>query len=81
MYNDRDDLNDNMDQDTDLDTRGATNEGKGGMRKMGGKIEEAAGKVTGKDDWEAEGKMKQAEGDIQQGWGKAERKTDDVLDS
>ena len=32
MYNDRDDLNDNMDQDTDLDTRGATNEGKGGMR-------------------------------------------------
>lgn len=80
--NDRDNLNnttDDMDQDTDLGTRGAANQGKGGMRKLGGKIEEAAGNVTGKDDWQAEGKMKQAEGNIQEGWGKAERKTDDAL--
>ncbi|MEO7002456.1 MAG: CsbD family protein [Ktedonobacterales bacterium] len=91
MYNDRDNLDPNLnpnadqmdqtdqDADTDLDQRGAANQGKGGMRKLGGKLQEAAGKVTGKDDWEAQGKMKQAEGTVQEGWGKAERKADDAL--
>lgn len=69
------------DDDKDLGTRGRENQAKGGMTNLGGKIQEAAGKVTGREDWEAEGKAKQMEGDVQKGFGKAESNTDDALDN
>ena len=76
MYNDRDDT---VTEDHTLGTEGAKNQGKGAMDKLGGKIQEAAGKVTGNDDLEAKGKMNQAKGSMQQGLGKVEGAVDDAV--
>lgn len=75
MTHDRD-----LDLDRDLGTRGDENEAKGGMKKMGGKLQEGLGKLTGDQSTEAKGKMKQAEGNLQEGLGSAERNVDDALD-
>ncbi len=45
-----------------------------------GKIKEGAGKLTGKEDWEAEGKAEQAEGNVRKGLGKAGRAASDAAD-
>ena len=70
-----------MDQDRDLGTRGDENEAKGGMKNLGGKVQEGVGKLTGDRSMEAKGKMKQAEGNVQKGVGSTERNVDDALDS
>ena len=47
-------------------------------QKTGGTIKEAAGKVTGNESLEAEGKLDQAKGDLKQG---AEKLKDGVRDA
>jgi len=48
--------------------------------KLGGKVQEGLGKLTGNKDLESKGKMNQAKGGVQEGLGKAERKVSDTLD-
>lgn len=74
------DLDHDLDRDQDLGTRGTENDAKGGMKKMGGKLQEGVGKLTGDHSMEAKGKMKQAQGNMQEGLGNAERNLDDTLD-
>lgn len=74
------DLDRDVDLDRDLGTRGDENDAKGGMKKMGGKVQEGLGKLTGDRSMETKGKMKQAEGSLQEGVGNAERNVDDMLD-
>jgi uncharacterized protein YjbJ (UPF0337 family) len=53
---------------------------KGAADKLGGKMEEGWGKLTGTKSMEANGKMKRARGNIKEGWGQAERNIDDAVD-
>jgi uncharacterized protein YjbJ (UPF0337 family) len=80
-------VNDDMDRDyntdqdnPDLDTRGAKNEGKGAMDKVSGKVQEGWGKLTNDQSDVIEGKVKQGKGSMEQGLGNAERDLDDTLD-
>lgn len=69
-----------MNDDRDLGTHGDENAAKGGLGKLGGKLQEGAGKLTGNKDLETKGKMNQAKGGVQEGFGNAERKVNDALD-
>lgn len=68
------------DDDRDLGQRGDENVAKGGMDKLSGKLQEGWGKLTGDQSTEAEGKMRQAGGNVREGVGSAERGLDDKLD-
>lgn len=68
------------DDDRDLGLRGDENVGKGGMDKLKGKVQEGWGKMTGDRETEAEGKMRQAHGNVREGIGNAERNLDDSMD-
>ncbi len=68
------------DDDRDLGMRGDENVGKGGMDKLTGKVREGWGKMTGDRETEAEGKMRQARGNVREGMGNAERNLDDSMD-
>ncbi|HEV2405371.1 MAG TPA: CsbD family protein [Ktedonobacterales bacterium] len=65
--------------DADLKERGAKNNAKGGVNKLTGKVQEAAGNLTGNDSMAAKGKMKQMKGGAQQGLGNAEDTAGDVV--
>lgn len=65
--------------DADLKERGAKNNAKGGMDKLTGKVQEAAGKLTGNDNMEAKGKMKQMKGGAERGLGNAEDTAGDIV--
>jgi uncharacterized protein YjbJ (UPF0337 family) len=65
---------DNYDQGTQQDQPPS------GMDKLKGKIREGAGKLTGNDDMEAEGRMQQAGGNADQGWGPGTRGSNTDLD-
>ncbi|HKV83487.1 MAG TPA: CsbD family protein [Ktedonobacterales bacterium] len=65
--------------DADLKERGAKNNAKGGLDKLTGKVQEAAGNLTGNDSMAAKGKMKQMKGGAEQGLGNAENTAGDVI--
>lgn len=69
-----------MDDDKDLNTRGAEHEASGTMDKLGGKAKEGWGKLTGDRRTEVEGKMDQAKGNLKEGLGNAEQDIDASLD-
>jgi uncharacterized protein YjbJ (UPF0337 family) len=52
---------------------------KGGLKDAEGRIKEAAGDLTGRDDWEAEGQMDQAEGKVRKGVGKVGESLSDAF--
>lgn len=66
-------------RDNEMDTQ------KGAAKDFGGKVEEAAGNLTGDADVQARGQEKQAEGKAQNLWGKAKDAAgnfaDDVKDA
>ena len=51
---------------------------KGTGQDVKGKVKEAAGSLTGRDDWKAEGEADQAEGGIRKGAGKVGQKISDA---
>jgi uncharacterized protein YjbJ (UPF0337 family) len=53
---------------------------KGAAEKTKGQMKEAAGDLTGRDDWAAEGEMDQAEGDARTKMGRAGEKLSDAAD-
>lgn len=65
--------------DADLKERGAKNNAKSGMDKLTGKVQEAAGNLTGNDSMAAKGKMKQMKGSAEHGLGEAENTAGDVV--
>lgn len=71
---------DNYQDDRDLGQRGDENVAKGGLDKVTGKVQEGWGKLTGNPQTEAEGKMRQAGGNVREGVGNAERNLDDSMD-
>ncbi|MGH2487794.1 MAG: CsbD family protein, partial [Ktedonobacterales bacterium] len=74
----RDDMRDER-ADADLKERGAKNNAKGGMDKLTGKVQEAAGNLTGNDSMAAKGKMKQMKGGVEDNMGDAENTAGDVV--
>lgn len=54
---------------------------KGTGQDVKGKVKEAAGDLTGREDWQAEGEADQAEGSIRKGAGKVGQKISDAADS
>ena len=74
----RDDMRDER-ADADLKERSAKNTGKGSMDKLTGKVQEAAGKLTGNEGMEAKGKMKQMKGGAERGLGNAEDTAGDIV--
>lgn len=69
----------NNDDRKDLGDRGRQHEGKGMADQVSGKIQEGLGKLTGDREREAEGKAKQAKGDLERKAGNAEQKIDDAI--
>ena len=53
---------------------------KGAAEKTKGQMKEAAGDLTGRDDWAADGEMDQAKGDTRQKIGRAGEKLSDAVD-
>lgn len=53
---------------------------KGKMKQAEGKVQDAAGDVTGNADDDVAGKAKQVEGKVQEGFGKAKDAVRDALD-
>jgi uncharacterized protein YjbJ (UPF0337 family) len=66
---------------SDFKDESTKEEFKGKSDKAKGTLKEGAGKVTGREDWEAEGKADQAEGGVREGLGKAGRKISDTAES
>lgn len=61
--------------------RKSTEEEAGGMaEKAKGKVKEGAGKLFGREDWEAEGEAEQVEGGIREEGGRAGRKISDAAE-
>jgi uncharacterized protein YjbJ (UPF0337 family) len=56
-------------------------EAKGTGQSIKGKIKEGAGALTGREDWEAEGEVDQAEGETRKGLGRAGRKISETAES
>ena len=52
---------------------------RGMLNKWNGKIQEAMGRLTGKHGTQARGTGRQTGGNIQEGFGKTERRADDVI--
>ena len=59
---------------------GAEEQARGKAQKVGGRIEEAAGNLTGREDWEAEGEADQVEGDLRDDAGRVTRKVGDAAE-
>ena len=51
-----------------------------GASKAKGRIKEAAGDLTGREDWQAEGQMDQLEGSVRSGVGRAGERLSDIVD-
>ena len=64
----------------ELEKDGAREELGGKGQKVKGRIKEAAGNLTGREDWEAEGEADQAEGTIREKVGEAGRKIGQAAD-
>ena len=59
---------------------GMKEQARGKAQNVGGKIKEAAGNLTGREDWEAEGEADQVEGNIRDSAGRVTRKVGDAAD-
>jgi uncharacterized protein YjbJ (UPF0337 family) len=64
----------------DLEREGAREQLGGKGQKVKGRIKEAAGNLTGREDWEAEGEADQAEGNVRDKVGEAGRKVGHAAD-
>ena len=53
---------------------------KGTVKKVGGTVQEVAGKVTGDEQLEGKGYLNQAVGTVQDGYGKVREKVKDLID-
>ncbi len=62
----------------DLKRKSVDEQAGGTGESLKGKIKEGAGKLTGNEDWEAEGRADQAEGNVRKGLGKAGRAASDA---
>lgn len=67
------------DYDRDLGDRGMDDQSRGAMDKLGGKVQEGWGKLTGDKSDEMQGKMKQGKGSMEEGFGQAESDIDSTL--
>ena len=65
---------------SDLKRESMKQQVKGAAEKAKGKIKEAAGDVTGREDWQVEGELDQAEGTVRSGVGRAGERLDDMID-
>jgi uncharacterized protein YjbJ (UPF0337 family) len=65
---------------SDLKRESMEQQVKGAGKTMKGRIKEAAGDLTGREDWEAEGQIDQAEGSVRSGLGRAGERLSDALD-
>ena len=59
---------------------GMKDQAAGKAKNVGGRIKEAAGNLTGREDWEAEGEADQVEGDVQDAGGRISRKVGDAAE-
>lgn len=64
----------------DLGVQGTQDTMKGKLDKMGGKVQEEAGDLTGNRSMEAKGKARQMQGGAQSGLGKTEQTVDNLTD-
>ena len=64
----------------DLKRKSMEQQVKGAAEKAKGRIKEAAGDLTGREDWEAEGQMDQLEGKVRSGLGRAGERLSDIVD-
>lgn len=69
-----------VEQDDNYDQGMRQGQQPSGMDKLKGKLQEGAGKLTGNDDMEAEGRQRQTDGSIDQGYGPGTRGSDNDLD-
>jgi uncharacterized protein YjbJ (UPF0337 family) len=67
-------------QMSDLKRESMEQQVKGAASKAKGRIKEAAGDLTGREDWQAEGEMDQVEGSVRSGLGKAGERLSDAID-
>jgi uncharacterized protein YjbJ (UPF0337 family) len=65
---------------SDLKRESMKQKAKGTGADVKGKVKEAAGSLTGRDDWKAEGEADQAEGTVRKGVGDAGSKLSDAAD-
>lgn len=65
---------------SDLKREAQEQQVKGAASKVKGRIKEAAGDLTGREDWQAEGEMDQVEGSVRSGIGKAGERLSDMVD-
>jgi uncharacterized protein YjbJ (UPF0337 family) len=65
---------------SDLKRESMKQQVKGAAEKAKGRIKEAAGDVTGREDWQAEGELDQAEGTVRSGVGRAGERLDEMID-
>jgi uncharacterized protein YjbJ (UPF0337 family) len=66
-----------MDDNKDLETRGAENQVKGTAKEVEGKIRGTVGDATDNESEQLKGKAKELEGKVQKNFGKAERNIDE----
>ncbi len=64
----------------DLGVQGTQDTMKGKLDKMGGKVQEKVGELTGNRSMEAKGKAQQMKGGAQAGLGKTEQTVDNLTD-
>ena len=65
---------------SDLKRESMEQQVKGAAGKAKGRIKEAAGDLTGREDWQAEGEMDQVEGSVRSGLGRAGERLSDMVD-
>jgi len=66
---------------SDLKRESIEQQVKGAAGKAKGRIKEAAGDLTGREDWQAEGEMDQVEGSVRSGVGRAGERVSDALEN
>jgi uncharacterized protein YjbJ (UPF0337 family) len=64
----------------DLKRKSMEQQVKGAAAKTKGRIKEAAGDLAGREDWQAEGQVDQAEGSVRSGLGRAGDRLSDIVD-
>lgn len=64
----------------ELEKKGIREQAGGKGQQVKGRIKEAAGNLTGREDWEAEGEADQAEGQVRDKVGEAGRKVGHAAD-
>jgi uncharacterized protein YjbJ (UPF0337 family) len=64
----------------DLKRKSMEQQVKGAAAKAKGRVKHAAGDLTGREDWQAEGQMDQMEGSVRSGLGRAGERLSDIVD-